>query len=240
MDPRDFSDNRKNYDLLKERALSCGLAFFGVAATAQIPSEYLLIETDLIKQFPYAISAGYRLSKAVLQTIDTAPSLLYSMHYRRVNTLLDHTALMLATVIQQSGFEALPIPASQVVDWTAEKGTVSHRHVAFQAGLGWIGRNNLLVNPNCGSQLRLVSILTDFPLEVNQPSIQEDCGDCLDCVRACPVEAIKRERKDFDFAACSAKLNEFSRIRGIGHKICGVCVKACWGQASLRRHLSQE
>jgi epoxyqueuosine reductase QueG len=43
----------------------------------------------------------------------------------------------------------------------------------------------------------------------------------------CPAEAIKEEAAAFDYLACYQKLKEFSKQKGIGQQICGLCVKAC-------------
>jgi len=96
------------------------------------------------------------------------------------------------------------------------------------AGLGWIGRNNLLVNPQLGSRYRLVTILTDMPL-VNDEALNRDCGKCMACLKTCPAKAIKENKEDFDHWACLDKLKEFRRQGVVGQHICGVCVKACKG-----------
>ena len=51
-----------------------------------------------------------------------------------------------------------------MVDWQGQRGHISHKHIAVAAGLGWIGRNNLLVHPRHGGRLRLNTVLTDMEL----------------------------------------------------------------------------
>ena len=94
------------------------------------------------------------------------------------------------------------------MDWQKQQGHLSHKHVAVLAGLGWLGRNNLLVNPQFGAQLRLVTLLTDLPLDADQP-LREDCGDCVACIESCPAKAIKKDIKDFAHETCFTKLKEF-------------------------------
>ncbi|MCJ7812331.1 hypothetical protein MUP95_03305, partial [bacterium] len=149
-------------------------------------------------------------------------------HYRQANNLLDKIAFILSQHIVEKGYRALPIPASQVVDWESQKGHVSHRVIAEAAGLGWRGRNNLLVNRVYGSQIRLVSILTDYPLVVHSP-VNDQCGECTACVSACPAGALGTTPDEYDFDKCYGLLTEFSKKRGIGVHICGICVKACPG-----------
>jgi epoxyqueuosine reductase QueG len=80
--------------------------------------------------------------------------------------------------------------------------------------------------PRHGSRVRLVTILTDAPLDADRP-MEFSCGKCVACVKVCPAKAIKGKPADFDLGACYAKLSEFARIQYVGQHICGVCVKAC-------------
>jgi len=96
------------------------------------------------------------------------------------------------------------------------------------AGLGWIGRSNLLVTPQYGARVRLVTILTDMPLPPDNPSAG-NCGNCFDCLPACPVGALKKDQMDFDHRRCFEQLREFRKLGYVGQYICGLCVKACKG-----------
>ena len=64
-----------------------------------------------------------------------------------------------------------------------------------------------MVNKTLGSQFRLVSILTDMPLNADKP-LKEDCGICNLCVKICPSGAIKDNVLDFDHLKCFEKLKE--------------------------------
>jgi epoxyqueuosine reductase QueG len=142
------------------------------------------------------------------------------------NWNLDLTAARLSAVIQDEGYRALPIPASQIVDWEKQTAHLSHKMIALRAGLGWIGRNNLLVHPKWGSKIRVATILTDMPLKTGR-RIERDCGDCKKCIEICPVTAIKDSHKDWNKEACLTKLKYFAKAHNVGQYICGLCVKAC-------------
>jgi epoxyqueuosine reductase QueG len=116
------------------------------------------------------------------------------------------------------------------VDWQKQSAHLSHKKIGYLAGIGWMGRNNLLVNERLGSQFRLVTILTNMPLRVNSPS-RKDCGDCRLCVRICPARAIKDNPSDFEHLMCFEKLREFQKQKLVDQYICGVCVKVCKGKA---------
>jgi len=222
-----MTEKEKNRQKLKNFALEQGISLFGVADITNIREEFLL-DKNLKSQFQNAISLGKRLLDSVLEDILDRPTPLYFHHYRQVNFFLDRTAFLLSSYIQELGFKALPIPASQIIDWEKQRAHLSHKKVGYLAGLGWIGRNNLLVNPEFKARFRLVTVLTDMPLETDRP-LNKDCGKCRKCLEPCPAQAIKEQKEDFDHWACFEKLKEFRKLGIVGQHICGVCVKACSG-----------
>jgi epoxyqueuosine reductase len=158
----------KNYLTLKKFCLSSGCDLFGVANIKEVKKDFALPEV-LLKKIDRAVVLGIRLSSLILEGIEDAPTRLYFHHYKSINTALDQAALKVANFIQKKGFLALPVPASQIVDWEKQTAHLSHKKIGVLAGLGWIGRNNLLVNKKLGSQFRLVTILTNMPLKTDKP-----------------------------------------------------------------------
>jgi len=205
-----------------------GASLFGIADISMVRDEFRLAE-NLRKRFHRALSLGVRLVDSVLDDIEDAPTALYYHHYRQLNFSLDRTAFQIASRIQGMGYEALPVPASQVIDWKDQRAHVSHKKVGELAGLGWIGRNNLLVNPEFGARFRLVTVLTDLPLDPDEP-VPFGCGSCRSCQAACPADAIRENPRDFDHLGCYEKLKEFRNRGLVGQFICGICVKACRGK----------
>jgi epoxyqueuosine reductase len=221
---------QQNYDKLKEIAIQNGMSLFGVANLEGLESEFKITPEEVYKGLKYGISIGYHLSDRVLESIIDRPTQMYLFHYKRVNAILDDTALKIAAYIQNQGYDALPIHASQIASWTPPmSGHVSHKMIAKFAGLGWIGRSILLVNPIYGGRVRYVSILTDMPLKTDGEKL-ENCGSCKRCIRACPAGAIKENPSDFDLDACYQQLDSFRKKENLGQHICGLCVKACSGK----------
>jgi epoxyqueuosine reductase QueG len=212
---------------LKAHALELGFDLFGIADVTGLRDGFLL-EPGTRDRFPYAVSLGKALSDAVLEDIRDRPTALYLHHYRQTNYFLDRGAFLLADHIRKRGFRSLAIAASQIVDWENQRAHVSHKHVGRAAGLGWWGRNNLLVNPDHGSRFRLVTVLTDMPLEPDTP-LERDCGECTACVAACPAGAIKETREGFDHRACYETLKDFRKKGYTPQFICGICVRDCLG-----------
>jgi epoxyqueuosine reductase len=219
----------QNTEKLKALSHQWGGSLFGVADLRAFKKDDFLLPPAAIDQHPFAISVGYHLSDAVLEGIENQPTPHYFHHYQRINILLDTIALILNAAIQELGYQAMPVAASQLIDWKNQRGHLSHKHVARAAGLGWIGRNNLLVNERFGARIRLVTVLTDLPLVVDTPT-SRDCGSCKDCLTVCPVGAIKEQQADFNHVGCYEQLKIFSKTLHLSHHICGVCVKACRGR----------
>jgi len=224
---RPVPQERDRREELRKYCLDLGFSVVGIADVTSLRSEFLLPE-ELRNRFGRAISLGRRLVDSVLEDIQNQPTPLYFHHYRQLNFFLDRGALLLAGHIQDLGFDALPIAASQIVDWENQRGHVPHKKIGVLAGLGWIGRNNLLVNPALGARFRLVTVLTDMPLEPAAP-LAFGCSSCRACLSPCPAQAIRESPGDFDHRGCFAKLDEFHKKHIVSQHICGVCVKACRG-----------
>ena len=231
MKTKDLETNKKNTAHLKKEALGLGMDLFGVADIGVLKKDFRYLSSAAVDACTGAVSMGVRLLQPVLDDIQDKPTPLYLHHYRQVNYLLDRAALLLSRRIQEDGYQALPIAASQVIDWENQSGHVSHKAIAIAAGHGWLGRNNLLVHPQYGSQVRLVTVLTDYPLVMNAP-LKSGCGTCRACIDACPAKAIKDDQSQFDHRGCFETLRGFKTKANIGHYICGICVKACSGKTN--------
>ncbi len=214
----------KNYETLRNYAADKGADLFGVAETEKL-KKYIHKELlDVSAKLPYAISIGVRLQKSVLDTLINRPNMIYKTHYRQINTMLDYITQLTAGFIQREGYDALPISASYIIDWEKQNAHISHRHAALEAGVGYWGKNNLLVHPEFGAGIRLATILTDMPLKTDSPS-RDKCDDCDACMVACPAEAI--DDNGFDFDKCFEQVKKFARDNYYNAHICGLCVRAC-------------
>lgn len=223
---------------LKQCALGEGASLVGIVDLDRLAG----IETDpvdLLAPFTHAVSMAIALSNPIMDSIVDLPTPIYGSHYSRVNALLDDVALKVTRFLEDSGASALPLPASQTLDTTSNRSYVSHKAIAVAAGIGWQGKSLLTISPQYGPRIRLVSVLTDAPLESDGP-IKNRCGTCTKCTDACPAQAIKNVNTDSHYSSRNEALH-FDRcvrhlrevcvpMEHIGAPICGVCIRACpWG-----------
>ena len=174
----------------------------------------------------YAISYTVRLSNAVIDCIDTAPTHTYFHHYRTVNALIDRNSLECGFMLERFGFRYAAVPASQ--------GIYSHKRAAVDSGLGTIGKSSLFLSNKFGPRVRLGTILTDCPFEVRDINPTSVCGGCRICTNACPAMAIVGKEwspgtprdEIIDAQACSDYMKRAFKHIGRG-AVCGICMRVC-------------
>lgn len=210
---------------LKEQAVSFGADLVGFCKLDRPLPEF--------PNLPYAVSLAVKLSDAVLRTVENAPSFVYFQHYRTANALLDSIAFRLSRTIEENGFSALPIAASQSLGKNNPyRGVLPHKTVAVLSGLGFVGKSGLFLSEKFGSKVRLATVLTDMPLQAELPVIENGCGSCILCKNACPAGAIygeiplKNGERNFDAEKCSRYMKEHFQDVGRG-SVCGICIKVC-------------
>ncbi len=76
----------------------------------------------------------------------------------------------------------------------SDSAPVLEQALAVLAGLGWIGKSSLLVNPRFGPSILLGGVMTDLVLKPDTPFVYDWCGRCNACVEACPTGAILSDR----------------------------------------------
>ena len=80
---------------------------------------------------------------------------------------------------------------------------VLERDLALRAGLGWIGKNSMLINRREGSYFIIASLLLDQKLTLEKKTIETDhCGQCTRCIEACPTNAIDGNTRTIIAADC--------------------------------------
>jgi epoxyqueuosine reductase len=203
--------------------------------------------TDLLPEkyrgLDYAVVLARKLDDRIIDAIIDGPNIEYYTHYNEVNLELAKVAHSLADTIRLQGSKSLVIePTIQDKDldkifFKTLRFVFSHKMAATRAGLGWIGKTALFISEKYGPRVRLVTVLTDYPLPYcTEPINESQCGSCDLCVQHCPAQAangklwnIHIDRNEFfNPFACRKKALELS-YQNFNKEIsiCGKCIVVC-------------
>ncbi len=124
-----------------------------------------------------------------------------------------------------------------------DTGPLSDRSAAAQAGLGWIGKNGMLIHEEHGSYFFIGTLLTSLENDIRAHEVADRCGACTRCVDACPTDAILPDR-----IVASERCISYATIEHRGplpHGLdladnafgCDICQEVCpWNAAPLEPH----
>ncbi len=122
---------------------------------------------------------------------------------------------------------------------------VMERDWAKRSGLGWVGKNTLLIHPKAGSYFFLAELIIDLELEPDHP-IKDHCGTCTRCIDACPTEAISPSGYVMDGSKCISYLTielkenipeEFAGKMDNWMFGCDICQQVCpWNRFSKKHN----
>jgi len=227
---------------IKAYTLTKGADLVGVA-DLNLASDFIASHGEPIAtQFPRAISIGMQINDTIVETHDPneprGKSLYWHHIYDVVSVQLNHLAFDVSRWLAGKGFDTLPVPASMPYNLKKLQGVISHKLPAHLSGLGWIGKNCLLLSREFGPRVRFATVLTDAPLEEGK-RFDKKCGNCTDCIDACPVNAFTNVEFSplddvhvrFDTAKCSEYRSQHP---------CGLCVSTCpLGENAKKRRKKQ-
>jgi epoxyqueuosine reductase len=118
---------------------------------------------------------------------------------------------------------------------------VLERDWAARSGVGWVGKNTLVIHPRYGSYFFLATMIIDMELEYDHP-IKDYCGTCTACIDACPTDAINSEGYLMDSSKCISYLtielkddipSEFKGKMENWMYGCDICQEVCpWNRFS--------
>lgn len=154
------------------------------------------------------------------------------------HTVLRDKLQLLETFIKERVPEAL---LKSMVD----TGELSDRAVAERAGIGWSGKNTMLITPEFGSYVYLGDMITNLPFEPDEP-MEDQCGSCNKCVDVCPTGALVQGGQ-LNAKRCVAFLTQTKGFlpdefrEKIGNRIygCDTCQTVCPKNKGMDFHLHE-
>ncbi len=201
-----------------------------------LPADLSALPAEQRDGLPRGVSISVALDLSIVNRLPISVTSEYVDECERVNLLLDQLADTAAEQIRSAGYRAFSLSRNNVThDRNNHATLLPYKTVATRAGLGWIGKNALLITRERGSALRLTAVLTDAPLPCAEPINESHCGDCEVCLRNCPGQAIlgpnwspESKREDF-YSAFSCRKACIERTWNVkpGVSYCGLCITVC-------------
>jgi epoxyqueuosine reductase len=213
---------------VKAFAHTRGAQLFGVAPVdrfAQAPQGHR--PEDILPPAKSVVVCATRLPEGAL----AGPATSYQQVMNAQSAQLDQIAYEVALFLERDGGFAVPVPSEVPYrHWEPDnqygRGDLSHTHAAQAAGLGRIGKNSLLITPQFGNRVHLVSIVTDVELAADEMLQEELCPQgCSRCIDACPAGAIRADTP-FSQKLCRGTMLE-KLPKGTVIENCRECRKAC-------------
>lgn len=123
---------------------------------------------------------------------------------------------------------------NEFYDATTKSTSLPHKKIAIMAGLGWIGKSNLLVTQEYGSGLCMCSVLTNAPFPTqNRPILMPRCGECNICKEICPAKVIRGSKWEVG-------INRDLIVDVYNCETCLKCLANClWTQKYMKNNISK-
>ena len=243
---------------IKQEAASLGFADCGIAPSAWLEEEVNHLNDWLKKGFHAGMDymqkhAELRANPELL--VDNAKSVIVFLYNYYPSKMMDENSpYLISTYAYGQDYhevihEKLNILINKLKTLVPEisirgfvdSAPVLERAWATRAGLGWIGKNSMLISKKNGSYFFISELITDAELEYDQPMGGNYCGDCSRCMDACPTSAIT-DLKTLDANKCISYLTienkgEISEtFKGKYEKWifgCDICQQVCpWNRYS--------
>jgi len=194
------------------------------------------IDASSRSDMAYGIAFAIKIKPSIILGINEGPTKEYYEEYNKINKTLDNITVSCVKYINNQGYNTIGQTSTYVTSNDNLTTPLPHKTVATRAGVGWIGKNSLLITPEYGSAIRISSVLTDMPLITSDPINESKCGQCNKCVEACPASAIKGMLWNVNVSRdellnplkCREKARELLNKKiGIESAICGKCIEVC-------------
>jgi epoxyqueuosine reductase len=246
---------------IKQKARQLGFTLTGVTSS-EPPAHYPAFQSWLASGYhgtmQYLVNEKRADPKLILPECKSI--LILALPYSPSSFILHPSSFRIASYALGDDYhEVIPPKLKQIVEFIEEQlgykipnryytdtGPLLERELAQRAGLGWIGKNSMLINPKAGSTFLLAEILLGIELEPDAP-ITDHCGTCTRCLDACPTQCILPDRT-LDARRCISYLTIENKgdipedLRPLMQNWifgCDVCQQVCpWNRFSLPADIS--
>ena len=198
---------------IKEKSRQLGFTLAGVTS-CEPPAHYNIFEAWLDQNkhgsMNYLAEERSRIRRADPKQIlpECKSILVLALPYQPLTFDLRPSTFRIASYALGDDYhDIIPPKLKQIVEFIEEQlgheipnryytdtGPILERELAQRAGLGWIGKNSMLINPAVGSTFFLAEILLGIELEPDDTLISDHCGTCTRCISACPTQCILPNR----------------------------------------------
>ncbi len=191
---------------IRKYALELGADVVGFAAIGDYHSPQSPDPATCLPGVKSMVVLGYREVDGALDSANTRMGM--AIRTGIIDLGFRNNYLLARYLEDHYGTKAAAIPLSYPLDMGPDViglvGDVSLRHAAVAAGLGVLGRHNLVIHPRLGTRIVFSALLTGLPLESDPPVQEELCDDCGLCVEACPTRALADEGQTHVFRCLKA------------------------------------
>ncbi|MEM8532484.1 MAG: 4Fe-4S dicluster domain-containing protein [Chloroflexota bacterium] len=217
--------------MVKQAARECGATLVGIT---RMRDELYFDGVDL--DYTYAIAVAIPMDRETMRHVPGDETL---DHIMDVYVDVSRVAVDLSERIRAAGHDARA--CTNLGDGAS---VVLQVPLAIEAGLGQLGKHGSLITKDFGSNVRLATVLTNLPLEIDQPEdigVDDFCATCQICVTNCPPHAIfdtkqmvRGEEKWYvNFDRCAPYFSEQSS--------CGICIEVCpWSEPGRGQTISEK
>jgi epoxyqueuosine reductase QueG len=222
---------------IKDFVKTTNADYFGIADISDNKDFIINQGGKELKKYNFALSIGIKIEDDVVNMLTEDNRQQVIEHYKKfghdlMNKELDQIAFNLNKILKAHNLNTLVIRASKRIDDQKICGKFSHKLAAHQAGLGWIGKNCLLITPDNGPRVRWVTILIEDGVKKTGDPIEEKCGSCMLCTNICPPDAINdinfKPKLSREIRFDALKCQEYQDIRiEKPTKVCGLCIYIC-------------
>jgi len=195
------------------------------------------LPSEARQDFDRAILIALSFTKEAMLENKNGSSQRYSVEHAPQSKKLKKLKELTADFLTNRGYDALLNTPSFVADDDNLRSLLPLKTIATLAGIGWIGKNAMLVTNKVGSALRMTAVLTNAPFDCGTPVTKSLCPpDCKICADVCPGNAplgglweVGIERDNFfDAHACKkAAMARAKTMLNIEASRCGLCISSC-------------